>query len=98
MATLTRKNVSLRTQELEVVARVRDEGSPEREALRDAFGVELPERVSEAESLRVVLKVGLRAIEEKIMDNGYAELAASQTDEDASSTRAVRDRGARYTD
>lgn len=98
MATLTRKNVPLRPDELEVVDRVRVAGSDEREVLQARFGIELPARPSEAETLRAVLKVGFQVIEEKIMAKGYAELAEARTDDDRATTRAIRDRAARLSD
>lgn len=98
MVALTRKNVPLREDELEVVARVRAEGSDERAVLEARFGIELPAHPSEAETLRAVLKVGFHAIEEKIMAKGYAELAEMRSDEDRATVRAIRDRAARLGD
>lgn len=98
MATLVRKNISLHSYEIELVTRVRNEGTAERAALREVTGVDLPESASEAESLRAILKIGLSAIEEKVMTYGYAALAAARTEDDTATTAAIRRRGAAYTD
>src|SRR5665647_554615 len=98
MSTLTRKNISLHTSEIEIVNRVRDEGTAEHAALREVSGLDLPAAASEAESLRAILKVGLWAIEEKVMTYGYAALAAARTGEDVETTAAIRRRGASYRD
>ncbi len=98
MSTLTRKNVSLHTSEIQIVSRVRHEGTPEHDALREVSGHELSPSASEAESLRAILKVGLQVIEERVLTNGYAALAASQTADDRAATAAIRRRAAAYTD
>jgi hypothetical protein len=76
-------------QELE---RIRAPRSPEREALAALAGVELPEGVSEAVVLHALVVAGRAAIADELMDAGYAELGASETDEDRGFERAMRAR------
>ncbi len=88
----------LRTQEIAIVERVRSAGTAEYLAVREVAGIDLPNTPSEAESLHALLQIGIAAVEEKVMTNGYAALAASRNDEDHATTAAIRSRGAAYRD
>ncbi|MCS0636286.1 hypothetical protein NX801_11560 [Streptomyces sp. LP05-1] len=79
----------------ETVDRVREPGSPENLALGQVTGTQVDAGASEAEVLRVLLNAGRLAIQEKVMENGYAALAASHDEEDRAHEAAMRSRGTR---
>jgi hypothetical protein len=55
-------------------------------------GLQLPVSPSEAALIRLLLRVGIESLHEKALDEGYAQLAASLTDEERADSRAARDR------
>jgi hypothetical protein len=67
--------------------------STERRALSDLVGEELD---SESDVLRALMKVGIRAVRDRQLEEGYAAVASSYGDEDRewaeSSTRAATQR------
>lgn len=80
----------LHTAELAILERVRSAGTPEFDALREVCS--LSETASEAESLHAILKIGLATIEEKVMNHGYAAMAAERDDEDLAIASMMRQR------
>ncbi|HEY9376550.1 MAG TPA: hypothetical protein VIQ02_05580 [Jiangellaceae bacterium] len=97
MPTAVRKSIPIDPADRDVVQRIRTPGSPEHEALR-AEGVELSETSSEAEALHALLVVGRRALEESVLEAGYARLATAEDDEDREFRRAISQRAARLVD
>jgi hypothetical protein len=97
MPVATRKSVPVERAEYDLVQRLREPGSPEQEAVR-AAGVELSERPSEAEALHALLVVGRRALDEQLLEMGYAALAASEDEEDRQVRRELRRRAERLAD
>lgn len=73
-----------------------EEGTPAHLALRRYAGrhrARLPENMSEAAMLRVLLHAGAEALSDQVLDAGYAELAATfNSGEQASERRTARDR------
>ncbi len=94
MSTTVRKSVPLHPQELELLDRVRSAGTPENDALREATGIEFPQGTSEAESLRAILKIGIATIEDRVMEHGYAAMAAERDEDDRAFAAAMRRRTA----
>lgn len=95
MVAMTRKSVPIDAGEHEFVRRLRTPGSRERAALRAAAGIDLPDDASEAEILHALLAVGRHTVDEQLLDEGYAALAAAETDEDRAVHHAMRARSAR---
>ncbi|MGW6862552.1 hypothetical protein [Streptomyces xanthophaeus] len=95
MSTKTRKSVPLDALVEESLIRLRRHGSPENRALCQVTGISVADDTSDAEILRALLNAGRVAVQEKVLENGYAALAAAQDDEDRAYAAAVRDRGAR---
>lgn len=65
-----------------------------------AWAAEHGESLSRAEAavLRLLLRAGAEALREKALEVGYAQLAASRTDQDRAESRARRERYAERTD
>lgn len=95
MGVKTRKSVPLDALVEESMERVRRPDSPENRALCQVTGMRVADDTSDAEVLRALLNAGRIAVQEKVLENGYAALAAAQGDEDRAYAAAVRDRGAR---
>ncbi|WP_445400536.1 hypothetical protein ACSMX9_05985 [Streptomyces sp. LE64] len=95
MAAVTRKSVPLDPLVADTLERVRRSDTPESRALCQLTGIRVDAETSEAEALRVLLNAGRLAVQEKVMENGYAALAAAQDEEDLAHEAAVRNRGVR---
>ena len=72
------------------------------QAAQEVAGVRLSESPSEAEALQALVAVGRRVLADRVaeqrMETGYAELAATQVDEDRALARATGRRTARLGD
>jgi hypothetical protein len=97
MTTTARKSVPIARAEYELVQRIQTPGSPEQDAVR-AAGVQLSDQPSEAEALHALLVVGHRALDERLLEIGYAALAASEDEEDRRVRRELRRRADRFAD
>ncbi|MGX2997647.1 hypothetical protein JNUCC64_25860 [Streptomyces sp. JNUCC 64] len=95
MSIKTRKSVPLDALVEEAMERVRRHDSPEALALCQVTGIKVADDTSDSEILRALLNAGRVAVQEKVLENGYAALAAAQDDEDRAYAAAMRDRGAR---
>lgn len=95
MTTVTRKSVPLDALVEETLRRVRHNDTPENRALWQVTGIHVDDDTSEAEVLRALLNAGRLAVQEKVMENGYAALAAAHDEEDRAYEAGVRARGAR---
>lgn len=87
-----RKSVPLTADDQQELDRIRAPHSRERAALGELTGIELGEQASDAELLHALVLAGRAAITDQIMDTGYAEWAASETDEDREFERMTRAR------
>lgn len=87
-----RKNVTLAEDELDLVNRIRRDGSAERDAVRSMTGAELSANTSQSESIRLVVRAGVAAIEERVLTAGYAAMAAERDDDDRAYAAAARSR------
>lgn len=95
--TLSRKSVPLDHEELELAKKVREPGTPEREAVESVVGP-LPSRLSEAQALSALMAVAKQSVHDHVTSTGYADYAAALDDEDrafAAATRARRAERAR---
>lgn len=95
MATVIRKSVPLDALVEDALERVRRHDTPENQALHQVTGIRVDDDTSEAEVLRALLNAGRIAVEEKVMENGYAALQATHDEEDRAYEAAVRARGTR---
>lgn len=96
--TAARKSVPLDADELTLAARVREPGTPEREAVESALGP-LPGRLSEAQALSALLSLAQTSVREHVTSAGYAAYAAALDEEDrafADTTRSRRAERARF--
>lgn len=85
MAVMTRKSVPLTPEQIETLSELRAPDTREHEVAVEM--VALSEHPSEAAALHALVTLGYRCLKDAVLERGYAELAASETDED----RAVRD-------
>lgn len=83
---VSRKNVPLNHDQLELLERLTTEGTRERAALREL----VPHiRKSEASVLAALIVLGCRVVREEALAAGYAELAAGTTRRAAATDRAI---------
>lgn len=85
-----RKTVPLTADELAVLDAVRTAGTTEHEVLLDLAGAGAGR--SEAAALHALLSLGIAALEDRVAEHGYRELAATRTDEDRAFHDAMRSR------
>lgn len=95
MASVIRKSIPIDAHVEDMLRRIRRHDTPENEALCQVTGIRVDDDTSEAEALRALLNAGRLAVQEKVMENGYAALAAAQDEEDREHEAAMRARGAR---
>lgn len=96
-----RLSVTLGSDDVDIVARFGTPGSVEHEQLRAwAEGRGLASRASatEANLLRMLMRVGAQALAEQSLDSSYAQLAVELDAVESDDTRAHRDRYAQRTD
>jgi hypothetical protein len=88
-----RENIPVTDQEVSVLDRLMQPDSAERRALSELVGELGSSRASLAHA---VLSIGLETLKERVLEDGYAALAASYTDQEHSENRAeTRSRRAR---
>ncbi len=93
----TRKSLPLTDRDLDDLARLRE--SPMlRDALAALAQVRLTESTSEASLLHTVLVAGLRAVQERAQEAGYAELGDDYRTEDVQRRAAARRRRPAWAD
>lgn len=95
--TLSRKSVPVDLDELELAKKIREPGTPEREAVESVVGP-LPARLSESQALSALMSVARRSVRDQVTSAGYAAYAAALDEEDrefAATTRARRAERAR---
>jgi hypothetical protein len=86
--TVARKSLPLTARDLRDLDILR--GSPARRgALASLVDIEVGETLSEAQLLHAVLEAGLRAVEERIEEDGYARIAAERSETEQAARRAV---------
>lgn len=87
--TVRRSPLPLTDDDLADLARLRTAG-PERDALAQLAPDELPDgQLTESALLHAVFEAGLRAIREAAEEQGYAELAASESTAEAAEHRSI---------
>lgn len=92
MVAAVRKSVTLDQEDIHVVNALLKSGSPEQSALREVTGICLQEDSSETASIRALITAGRNSIEEKVLQYGYADYAATLDAEDEAAHRAMRRR------
>jgi hypothetical protein len=90
MASTTRKSVPLTEEELADLDLLRSPDTPEHAALDELLSI--GDNPSEASVLLALLRLGRQRVSEAVMERGYAELAASEGDDDRAAKRALRQR------
>lgn len=86
-----RRSVSLTDDQVAVLRLVRQEGTPERQALERATGP-LPDDSSDARTLSRLIDLATRMLADVRLDVGYAALAEATDGDDAAHSQAVRSR------
>lgn len=92
-----RKSVPLTDAQLAVLQLVRRPETPERRALERATGP-LPDNPSDARALSSLIDYAARALTDARLEAGYAVLAQTADDDDATHAHAVRGRRHRLDD
>ena len=90
-ASATRKSVALTPEDLDIVQRLREPGSPERKYLEDARG-QIPANLSESQAIAELVALGARSVREKALDSAYEAYAQQLLEEDALYKNASRSR------
>ncbi len=85
-----RKTVPLTPDELTLIETLRTVGTTEHSALLDLAGAGADR--SEATTLHALISLGIATLEDRVAERGYAELAATRTDEDREFHDAMRSR------
>jgi len=86
MTSAIRKSVPLSSGDLELIAKIREQGSSERVAFEQITGA-APSNASEAQVIAELVSIGTRAIRDQALDDAYAQLA----DALASESEAVKE-------
>jgi len=81
----TRKSLPLSSSDVDHLAMLRASAA-HREALSDLSGSAVPESSSEAALLHAVWEVGMKAVQDRVEEEGYAQMAE---DRDTSRRKAV---------
>ena len=92
-----RKSVPLTDAQLDLLRRVREPSTPERQALEAVAGP-LPDGSSDARVLSSLLDYAAQALAQARLDADYAAWAQTADADDAAHARAVRDRRHRLDD
>ncbi|WP_143341299.1 hypothetical protein [Corynebacterium urinipleomorphum] len=90
-ASTTRKSVALTPEDLDVVQRLREAGSPEREYLENALG-QMPANLSESQAIAELVALGARSVRERALDSAYEAYAQQLLEEEVSYKDATRAR------
>lgn len=94
MSTMTKRlSLTLERDDEIAVEPFTHEGTPERATL--TLLVDATVLPSDAAVLRALIRLGAESVRERLLDEGYAALAAAMTDEDRAEQRAIRDHQAR---
>lgn len=90
-ASTTRKSVTLTPEDLDVVQRLREAGSPERKYLEAARG-QMPANLSESQAIAELVALGARSVRDSALDSAYEAYAQQLLDEDSSFKELTRSR------
>jgi hypothetical protein len=90
MASTTRKSVPLTEEELADLDLLRSPDTPEHAALDELLSI--GDNPSEASVLLALLRLGRQRVSEAVMERGYADMAASEGNDDRAAKRALRQR------
>ena len=80
-ASTSRKSVALTVGDLDVVQRIREIGSPERDYLESILG-EMPANLSESQAIAELVALGARSVRERALDSAYEAYAQELLAED----------------
>lgn len=90
-ASTTRKSVALTAGDLDVVQRIREIGSPERDYLESTLG-EMPVNLSESQAIAELVALGARSVRERALDSAYEAYAQELLAEDEEFKSAAKNR------